>query len=57
LTDLQKKIYFTSVPAVLLEVLLEEARRLHVDAHRGEHNGEVVVMVVEDTKEVDEEAK
>ena len=33
--------------AVLLEVLLEEARRLHVDAHGGEHNGEVVLVVVQ----------
>ncbi len=32
--------------AVLLEVLLEEASSLHVDAHGGEDDGEVVLVVV-----------
>mmetsp|Transcript_9018 Transcript_9018/g.30566 ORF Transcript_9018/g.30566 Transcript_9018/m.30566 type:complete len:578 (+) Transcript_9018:341-2074(+) len=32
--------------AVLLEVVLEEARRLHVDAHGREHNGERLLRVI-----------
>ena len=32
--------------AVLLEVLLEESRRLHVHTHRSEHDGEVVIRRV-----------
>ena len=32
--------------AVLLKVLLEEASSLHVDTHRGEDDGEVVLVVV-----------
>lgn len=34
--------------AVLLEVLLEEPGRLHVDTHGREHDGEVVLVVVHD---------
>jgi hypothetical protein len=32
--------------AVLLKVLSEEARRLHVDTHGGKDDGKVVVMIV-----------
>lgn len=33
---------------VLLEVLLEETGCLHVHTHSGEHDGEVIFMVIED---------